>query len=84
MKFFTPFILASIGLFLFFGYVFWFEFFGPNGSPHGIGVIIGLISLGLAMVLFGTDQLLIRRIRYGWVWLVEILLLTFGYLHFVS
>ena len=69
----TPFFIAGVVGLGFALYVGWFEFYGPNASPHGIGVLFGLMALSTSMIAMGVDRLLINRIRFLYLWVGEFL-----------
>ena len=77
----TPFIMAGIvglGLAL---YVGWFEFCGPNPSPHGIGVLFGLMALSFAFMAIGVDRWMIKRVEFLYLWIIESIALILLYLY---
>lgn len=67
----TPFTIVStllVGLCLYLAFI---EFILKKPSPHTIGVIAGVLNLLLAIIFFGIDRVLRRRMKYKALCLFE-------------
>ena len=75
----TPFMISGVISLCFSVYVFWFEIYESTPSPHGIGVLLGLMSASFGLTSIAVDRLVIRRVRLLYVWVGEIIALAIFY-----
>jgi len=79
----TPFNIASLLLLLFALYIGYLHLIVQRPDPHTFGLLFAILGLLLAIVLFGIDRILVRRVTYTRRWIIESIALLIIAIFFV-